>query len=148
MSGVVGIFAYFTAKWQEEKKLKWLRLYPSFTPFMSVTKSLPQDLLLIVFIHGYLNTSQIVAAPFTDRQPRFRGGEDTFLDFPARLNHVLSETVKDLIVECVVFPAYETRGELAEAVARLSDWLLKLTKEKEAAANVKVKVALCGHRSA
>lgn len=68
------------------------------------------------------------------------------MDFPARLNHVLSETVKDLIVECVIFPAYETKGELAEAVNRLSDWLIKLTREKETAGNVKVKIALCGHR--
>lgn len=39
----------------------------------------------------------------------------TFADFPGRLQHVLSETIENVAVECIVFPAYETKGELVSA---------------------------------
>ncbi|KAJ7068451.1 hypothetical protein C8F01DRAFT_979218 [Mycena amicta] len=89
-----------------------------------------QDLLLIVFVHG------------------FKGTDQTFGQFPERLQHVLSETVPDTSVECVVFPAYETKGDLNEAVVRFSDWLTTLTVEKEVASGGgagKAKIVLCGH---
>jgi hypothetical protein len=41
---------------------------------------------------------------------RFKGTDDTFGPFPERLQHVLSESVSNLKVECMVFPAYEVRG--------------------------------------
>jgi hypothetical protein len=63
------------------------------------------DLLTVVFIHG------------------FKGTDSTFLEFPERLQHVLTETIPNtsvgldfpssdtlpeyLQVECIVFPAYE-----------------------------------------
>ena len=34
------------------------------------------------------------------------------MDFPGRLQHVLAETIDNVVVECIVFPAYETKGEL------------------------------------
>ncbi|KAG8768441.1 hypothetical protein FRC12_005563, partial [Ceratobasidium sp. 428] len=53
-------------------------------------------------------------------------------------------------VECLVFPAYETRGELKEAVERFVDWLTALTVQKEVAHHLaggsgKAKIILCGH---
>jgi len=47
-----------------------------------------------------------------------------------------------------VFPAYETKGDLNEAVIRLSDWLTTITVEKEVASGGgagNVKIVLCGH---
>ena len=38
---------------------------------------------------------------------RFKGTDSTFENFPSRLQHILSESERDLPVECVVFPAYE-----------------------------------------
>jgi hypothetical protein len=49
------------------------------------------EALIIVFIHG------------------FKGTDETFLEFPKRLEHILSETVQNTIVKCIVFPAYEAR---------------------------------------
>lgn len=42
----------------------------------------------------------------------FKGTDTTFVDFPARLQHVLSETIENIVAECIVFPAYETKGDL------------------------------------
>lgn len=47
------------------------------------------DLLLVVFVHG------------------FKGTDETFGAFPTRLQHILTETVARVSVECIVFPAYE-----------------------------------------
>lgn len=47
------------------------------------------DLLLVIFIHG------------------FKGTDETFGEFPKRLQHVLSETVDNVHVESILFPAYE-----------------------------------------
>jgi len=92
----------------------------------------PPDLLLVVFIHG------------------FKGDDTTFRSFPERLQHVLSETIKDIIVESVVFPVYETKGELTAAVVAFADWLTNLTVQREVANGLgggagKAKVVICGH---
>jgi uncharacterized alpha/beta hydrolase family protein len=47
------------------------------------------ELLLLVYIHG------------------FKGTGESFEEFPERLEHMLSETIPDVIVESRVFPAYE-----------------------------------------
>ncbi|KAH7931225.1 hypothetical protein BV22DRAFT_1027456 [Leucogyrophana mollusca] len=93
---------------------------------------LPIDLLLVVFIHG------------------FKGTDSSFGNFPSRLQHVLTETIDHVRVECTVFPAYETKGELNEAVERFADWLTTLTVQKEVANGTgggagKAKIVLCGH---
>ncbi|KAL4241881.1 putative lipase ROG1 family protein [Abortiporus biennis] len=94
--------------------------------------SLPQDLLLVIFIHG------------------FKGTDSTFCQFPERLQHILSETISNVVVESVIFPAYETKGELNAAVIRFADWLTNLTVQREVANGVgggagKAKIVLCGH---
>ncbi|KLO07920.1 hypothetical protein SCHPADRAFT_894280 [Schizopora paradoxa] len=99
---------------------------------LQVSAPLPPDLILIVFIHG------------------FKGTDSTFLEFPERLRHIVSETVANVIVESVVFPAYETKGELNAAVERFADWLATFTVEKEVAHGTgggagKAKLILCGH---
>ncbi|THH05910.1 hypothetical protein EW146_g9773, partial [Bondarzewia mesenterica] len=112
--------------------------------------SLPSDIILIIFIHG------------------FKGTDTTFESFPSRLQHVLSETIENAKFECIVFPAYETKGDLVsphihpmllnaslnisskkkEAVERFADWLTTLTVEKEVTYGVgagNAKIVLCGH---
>ncbi|KZV97257.1 hypothetical protein EXIGLDRAFT_764551, partial [Exidia glandulosa HHB12029] len=89
-------------------------------------------LLLCVFIHG------------------FKGTDSTFGGFPERLQHILSQTIEHAKVECTVFPAYETKGELNAAVEKFADWLCNLTVEKEVAHGAgggagKAKLVLVGH---
>ncbi|KAH7914406.1 hypothetical protein BJ138DRAFT_1177332, partial [Hygrophoropsis aurantiaca] len=113
-----------------------------------------QDLLLVIFIHG------------------FKGTESSFGSFPSRLEHILTETIDNVHVKCAVFPAYETKGKLVcdvhhycglrvmsswltveqqdEAVERFADWLTTLTVEKEVANGQgggagKANIVLCGH---
>ncbi|KAJ3477885.1 hypothetical protein NLI96_g10159 [Meripilus lineatus] len=95
-------------------------------------EAIPKDLLLIIFIHG------------------FKGTDSTFGHFPERLRHILTETVANAIVESVIFPVYETKGELNAAVIRFADWLTDLTVQREVANGVgggagKAKIILCGH---
>ncbi|KAG1806643.1 uncharacterized protein HD556DRAFT_1436583 [Suillus plorans] len=105
---------------------------------LAVIKQLPTDLLLIVFIHG------------------FKGTDTTFKNFPSRLEHVLTEVIENLNVECIVFPAYETKGQLMKtplqnaAVEHFADWLTTLTVQREVADGQgggagKTRVVLCGH---
>ncbi|KAF9226622.1 hypothetical protein BS17DRAFT_697664 [Gyrodon lividus] len=92
-----------------------------------VVRQLPKDLLLIVFIHG------------------FKGTDSTFETFPSRLQHILSESMGDVPVECTVFPAYEVNNA---AVVRFADWLTTLTVQKEVANGGgagRVNIVLCGH---
>ncbi|KAF8195699.1 hypothetical protein K438DRAFT_1718952 [Mycena galopus ATCC 62051] len=86
--------------------------------------------VIVVFIHG------------------FKGTDTTFGEFPARLKHILTETVPNTSVEVIVFPQYETKGDLTEAVVKFADWLTTLTVEKEVAYGGgagKAKIILCGH---
>ncbi|KAI0284299.1 hypothetical protein BGY98DRAFT_948864 [Russula aff. rugulosa BPL654] len=90
------------------------------------------DILLVIFIHG------------------FKGDDTTFGDFPLRLQHILSESAQGMVIESIVFPAYETRGDLDKAVERFADWLTTLTVQKEVAHSVgggssRAKIVLCGH---
>jgi len=127
-----------TSSWGEQVLDRSVNLKDSnATPSQSAegldsSPSLPPDLILIVFVHG------------------FKGTDSTFLEFPERLRHIVAETVSNVIVESVVFPAYETKGELNAAVERFADWLATFTVEKEVAHGTgggagKAKIILCGH---
>ena len=74
-----------------------------------VLKPALQDLLIVIFIHGYATPlfNRCIQCQMMKASLRFRGTDSTFGEFPERLKHVLSQTITDLIVECVVFPAYE-----------------------------------------
>ncbi|KLU81222.1 hypothetical protein MAPG_00315 [Magnaporthiopsis poae ATCC 64411] len=64
--------------------------------------------LLLCFIHG------------------FKGGDDTFgTGFPERLRELVAEQLPKVNVRVIVYPKYETRGDLAECVDRFRDWLLE-----------------------
>ncbi|KAF9534708.1 hypothetical protein CPB83DRAFT_842800 [Crepidotus variabilis] len=89
-----------------------------------------EELLLVIFIHG------------------FKGTDTTFAEFPERLQHLLTETIPGIKAECMVFPAYETKGDLDKAVVRFADWLTTLTVEREVSAGLgsgSAKVVICGH---
>lgn len=61
------------------------------TPKSQALATTTTDFLLLVFIHG------------------FKGTDTTFQEFPERLQHLLSQTIPNLKVESLVFPAYEVR---------------------------------------
>ncbi|PYH46352.1 uncharacterized protein BP01DRAFT_338932 [Aspergillus saccharolyticus JOP 1030-1] len=61
--------------------------------------------LLIVFIHG------------------FKGGEDTFGDFPRHFRTLVSRALPAVRVTSAVYPKYETRGDLKECVSTFREWL-------------------------
>ncbi|PYH87062.1 hypothetical protein BO82DRAFT_2021 [Aspergillus uvarum CBS 121591] len=61
--------------------------------------------LLIVFIHG------------------FKGGDDTFGDFPRHFCTVVSRALPAVRVTTAVYPKYETRGDLRECVSTFREWL-------------------------
>ena len=59
------------------------------SPKASPELSPSQELVLLIFIHG------------------FKGTDSSFEQFPNRLEHLLAETIPGIRVECVTFPAYE-----------------------------------------
>jgi hypothetical protein len=82
---------------------------------MALIPTLPADLLLCVFVHGLafsLGDYHTIGANIQAR--RFKGDDSTFLDFPSRLAHNLQETIQNVTVESIVFPAYEVRSSLVE----------------------------------
>ncbi|KAF8339070.1 uncharacterized protein EI90DRAFT_3279486 [Cantharellus anzutake] len=85
--------------------------------------------VLCVFVHG------------------FKGDDSAFGGFPERLQHIVDQH-GDVRVECIVFPAYETRGELSAATERFVEWLTTTVVHKEGGNGKgagKTKVVLCGH---
>ncbi|KAK0390796.1 hypothetical protein NLU13_0299 [Sarocladium strictum] len=61
--------------------------------------------LLLCFVHG------------------FKGTDNTFHDFPDDLRRQLGKQLPDHTVKSIVYPKYETKGELAEAAAAFLEWL-------------------------
>ncbi|KAF2462200.1 hypothetical protein BDY21DRAFT_9375 [Lineolata rhizophorae] len=61
--------------------------------------------LLLCFIHG------------------FKGGDDTFGNFPAHLRTLVSQALPKVTVAAITYPKYETRGDLHDCVARFKEWL-------------------------
>lgn len=64
---------------------------PAATSSQAVITKPPKDNLLVIFIHG------------------FKGTDDTFEQFPQRIHHLLAESLTNVSVECIIFPAYEVR---------------------------------------
>ncbi|KAF4551107.1 Hypothetical protein D9617_14g075630 [Elsinoe fawcettii] len=90
--------------------------------------------LLLVFIHG------------------FKGGDDTFEKFPEHLRVLVSDLLPRIDVLSVVYPKFETRGELHDSVAKFKEWLQNKVIDLEVAAGTpsptidpSVRVALIGH---
>ncbi|KAG6831390.1 hypothetical protein H0H92_010992 [Tricholoma furcatifolium] len=86
---------------------------------------------------------------FEARESSLEYVEPYALQTQAPVQHILAESTTNVPVECIVFPAYETKGELNEAVDRFADWLTTLTIEKEVASGGgagTANIVLCGHR--
>ncbi|SAL96058.1 hypothetical protein [Absidia glauca] len=79
--------------------------------------------LLLVFIHG------------------FRGSDTSFKDFPDWLESSLGQTLPGTEVETIIYPRYNTAGELSVAVQNFSSWLLA----QKSRHNEDVDVVLLGH---
>ncbi|KAK1831526.1 hypothetical protein QBC39DRAFT_258764 [Podospora conica] len=62
-------------------------------------------ILLLCFIHG------------------FKGNDDTFGDFPKHLQDTVTNNLPDDKVTSVVYPRYETKGELAQSSTAFLEWL-------------------------
>ncbi|KAK2041674.1 hypothetical protein LZ31DRAFT_586325 [Colletotrichum somersetense] len=61
--------------------------------------------LLLCFVHG------------------FKGNDNTFHDFPDDLKRSVTKQLPDHRVESIVYPQYETKGELAQAAEAFLSWL-------------------------
>jgi hypothetical protein len=76
---------------------------------MALVPQPPPDLLIVVFIHGQAAQIGLKSEYSKLISLRFKGTDSTFGPFPERLRHVLSETLDNVVVESIVFPAYEVR---------------------------------------
>ncbi|KAL1868522.1 hypothetical protein Daus18300_005956 [Diaporthe australafricana] len=100
--------------------------------------------LLLCFIHGF--KANITAV---------QGGEETFghkYAFTQHLRDLVAERLPRLDVQVLVYPKYETRGDLADCVARFRDWLQEKVIDIEVGKGTpsptvdpSVRVVLCGH---
>jgi len=61
--------------------------------------------LLLCFVHG------------------FKGNDNTFHDFPDDLKRSVTKQLPDHRVKSIVYPQYETKGELAQAAEAFLSWL-------------------------
>ncbi|KAL1838144.1 hypothetical protein VTJ49DRAFT_2995 [Mycothermus thermophilus] len=96
-----------------------------------------KNTLLLCFIHG------------------FKGDESTFgknFAFVEHLRRHVADALPKVTVRAVVYPTYETRGDLGECVTRFIDWLINKVVDLEVAAgtpsptvNPSVRVVLVGH---
>ncbi|KAM0749837.1 hypothetical protein T439DRAFT_290110 [Meredithblackwellia eburnea MCA 4105] len=86
------------------------------------------ELVLLVFLHG------------------FKGGADTFDAFPERITHILSQTYPSNLFtfKHVLYPPYQTRGELVQAVQLHKDWLTNLVNQHRKDFQ-NINVVLLGH---
>ncbi|KAI5477798.1 hypothetical protein MNV49_005882 [Pseudohyphozyma bogoriensis] len=96
------------------------------------TPPLPAEVLILVWLHG------------------FKGGSDTFAMFPERVQHILASSNPDTFIVNEVYPPYDTRGDLIDAVVNHTDWLegMVATKTKEyrdKGGTGPVRVVLLGH---
>ncbi|GAB7352525.1 hypothetical protein MBLNU459_g2920t1 [Dothideomycetes sp. NU459] len=80
------------------------------------------------------------------------GGEHTFEEFPNHLRALVSHALPKVNVLSIVYPPFETRGQLHECVAKFRDWLQNKVIDLEAAARTpsptidpSVSVVLIGH---
>ncbi|KAK4131576.1 hypothetical protein BT67DRAFT_346183, partial [Trichocladium antarcticum] len=69
-----------------------------------------ERILLLCFVHGF-------KASFAS------GNDDTFRDFPKHLQDTVASNLPGHQVASVVYPRYETRGELGQSTAVFLEWL-------------------------
>lgn len=85
--------------------------------------------LLLCFIHGFKVRSDRLKLPTELYQTNLivcaKGGESTFGDnyaFTEHLRQLVAADLPKINVNVVVYPKYETRGDLGECVGRFRDW--------------------------
>jgi hypothetical protein len=84
--------------------------------------------LLLAFIHGFKASPpqlwlQACNAHYLLTRQLLQGSDFTFGDFPAHLKETVSNNLgPDHEVASVVYPKYETRGELAQSTAAFLEW--------------------------
>ncbi|KAL2752872.1 hypothetical protein ACRALDRAFT_2077262, partial [Sodiomyces alcalophilus JCM 7366] len=93
--------------------------------------------LILCFIHG------------------FKGGDDTFgakSQFTNDLRSLVQEELPKIDVKVLIYPKYETKGDLGDCVSRFRDWLLERVIDLEVAAGTpsptvdpSVRTILVGH---
>lgn len=93
--------------------------------------------LLLCFIHG------------------FKGGEETFGNnyaFTEHLRKLVQQELPKIDTQVIIYPKYETRGDLGDCVGRFRDWLLEKVIDLEVANGTpsptidpSVRVILIGH---
>lgn len=71
--------------------------------------------LLLAFIHG------------------FKGDDQTFGYFPLQLSDLLAPYLPHLTIRSLVYPAFDTRGDLVACVSRFRDWLTERVIDAEVA---------------
>lgn len=86
--------------------------------------------LLLCFIHGFKASPSYYPSPLDIHRrgitrannPRSQGGDDTFGGFPEHLRALLSHALPKITVKVVIYPKFETRGDLKECVVRFREW--------------------------
>ncbi|WQF83666.1 Putative alpha/Beta hydrolase [Colletotrichum destructivum] len=81
--------------------------------------------LLLCFIHGFkVGRDRQQRDSTTDRATNtIQGNDNTFHDFPDDLKRSVTKQLPDHRVESIVYPQYETKGELAQATEAFLSWL-------------------------
>jgi len=51
-----------------------------------------------------------------------KGDDDTFRDFPKHLEDTVTSNLPDHRIASVVYPKYETKGELAQSTSAFLGW--------------------------
>ncbi|KAM6495378.1 hypothetical protein JOM56_008084 [Amanita muscaria] len=87
----------------------------------------PNNMLLVIFVHG------------------FSGSSNSFGRFPQDLQRLLRNSSPTQTTECIVYPTYLTTGELSHAVRTFTTWLIRLVTEKENGQTGRAQIVLCGH---
>lgn len=79
-------------------------------------------------LRGTPRILQATACPFglTDYLQQ-QGDDDTFGPFPQHLRDLTSVTLPAVNVVTLVYPKYETRGDLKECVGRFREWYVLLS---------------------
>ncbi|KAF5024007.1 hypothetical protein F66182_3953 [Fusarium sp. NRRL 66182] len=84
--------------------------------------------LLLCFIHGFKVRDSTPPRRHIHSHQELtlaKGGEDTFgvdYQFTRDLRDLLNEALPKINIEVVVYPKYETRGDLGNCVSRFRDW--------------------------
>lgn len=106
------------------------RVHPTtYTALARLSTIKMKKTLLLCFIHGFqvvtphFNLLCVVAATADDYATQ--GGEDTFgpdYQFTKHLRRLVAHALPKVNVEVLVYPKYETRGDLGQCVSRFRDW--------------------------